>query len=90
MSVILHYNYNFFLIFFLLVPFGSKVVSFFTGMNQCVTQCWWHCKVKWGGATSAGPPSPSAEGEEQWEEGSGKCVGLAGSGKKASFLGETG
>lgn len=43
-----------------------------------------------GGATSAGPPSPSAGGEEQQEEGSGKFVGLAGSGKKASFLGRTG
>uniref|UniRef100_A0A8C0Z8F3 Tumor protein p53-inducible protein 11 n=1 Tax=Cyanistes caeruleus TaxID=156563 RepID=A0A8C0Z8F3_CYACU len=43
-----------------------------------------------GRATSAGPPSLSAGGEEQQEEGSGKCVGLAGSGKKASFLEGTG
>lgn len=85
MSVILHYNF-----FFLLVPFGSKVVSFFTGMNQCVTQCWWHCQVKWGKQHQWDPPAPLQEVRNSGEEGSGKCMGLAGSGKKASFLGGTG
>lgn len=62
MSVILHYNYIFFFnFFFLLVPFGSKVVSFFTGMNQCVTQCWWHCQVKWGEQHQRDPPAPLQE-----------------------------
>lgn len=42
--------------------------------------------MKWGEQHQWDPPNPSAGGEEQREEGSGKCVGLAGSGKKANFL----
>lgn len=60
-------------------------------MNQCVTQCWWRCQVKWGEQLWWDPPkTPLQEVRNSGEEGSGKCVGLAGSGKKASFLGGTG
>lgn len=91
MSVILHYNYNFFKFFFFFVSPFWFYSSFLLYRHESV------CNPvlvalpgEMRGTTSAGPPSPSAGGEEQREEGSGKCVGLAGSGKKASFLGGTG
>lgn len=60
-------------------------------MNQCVTRCWWQSQVKiWGEQRRAGPPLPAPlrEASEEREEGSGRCTGLAASGKRAGFPGE--
>lgn len=79
-SVILRYNYHF-LIFFLLVPFGSKVVSFFTGMNQCVTQC----QVKWGEQHQQDPPAPLQEVRSSRRKAQGSLWAWQAQGKKPVF-----
>lgn len=78
----------------MLVPFGSKVVSFFSTYrhesvcNPVLVALPGEMGRGFGGEQRlVGPPSPSAGGEEQWEDGSGRRVGLAGSRKRSWFPG---